>query len=693
LRFRDSERTTPSNGAADAERAPARDLDPEPVSTALGTALRWSPLGLALGVFAIWAARDGGYAPVHWLPGTLFVLGLMVVVVLAEGPPFAARRGLAVASLLFAAYTAWSFLSITWADVKGDAWDGANRTLLYLCTFVLFAWRPIPARVSTVLLGAFVSVTVTIATVDFLRATRSVRPDDFFIVGRLASPISYPNANAALFLAPFLPAIFLASRRTVPIVVRAVMLAAAGLLLDLAILCQSRATLLAVPLVVLGFLAICPGRLRLLPSLAAVTVPAALSTRTLLDVFPAVSKGHNVRAALVDARSVMAWTAVALLVVGAAIALVDRQVRFPRPATRAVGWVVAAAAAVAAVAGPVFLVEHYGDPAGHVRSAWHHFKSAKSTATTNHLASGFSSPRYDLWRVALDEFKASPIHGVGVDNFAVDYLRLRRTADEPVHPHSLELRVIAQTGLVGAALFGGFLALALLAVAQALRRQGPAVGGLAVASLSVFAYWLVHGSVDWFWEVPALGAPAFAFLAVAAQTVAREPVRTRPRLSVFREVPVVLIALAAAAGLTFPWLAAKEVDSAAAEWSADPAAAFHSLDLARGLNPLTDRADLIAGVIASRLRDRQRERAAFDRVLERNPKDWYARFELALLDAQEGKKAAALSGLAQVRRLNPREPLIPLVRAEIRKGEHVSQATIDRYFRARTATLTGLRQR
>jgi hypothetical protein len=630
---------------------------------------------------------------VHWLPGTLFVLGLTVVVVLAEAPPFAGRRVLAAASLLFAAYTAWSFLSISWADVKGDAWDGANRTLLYLCTFVLFAWRPIPARVVTVLLGAFVAGTATIGTIDFLRATHSGRPDDFFIAGRLATPISYPNASAALFLAPFLPAIFLASRRSVPIVVRAVMLAAAGLLLELAILCQSRATLVAVPLVVLGFLAICPGRLRSLLSLAAVTIPAALSTRTLLDVFPAVSEGHDVHAALVNARSVIAWSAIALLVAGAAIVLVDRLVRVPRGATRAVGWAVTAAAVVAVVAGPVFLVRHYGDPAGHVRSAWHQFKSEKSTATTNHLSSGFSSPRYDLWRVALDEFKASPVKGVGVDNFAVDYLRLRRTADEPVHPHSLELRVIAQTGLVGAALFGGFLVLALLAVFQALRRHGRAVAGLAVSSLAVFAYWFVHGSVDWFWEVPALGAPAFAFLAVAAQAVPGEPARERPRLSVFREVPVVLVAVVAAAGLVLPWLAAKEIDSAAAGWSADPQAAFHSLDVARDLNPLSDRADLIAGVIASRLRDRQRERAAFDRVLERNPADWYARFELALLDAQEGRKAAALSALAEVRRLNPREPLIPLVRAEIRKGEHVSQATIDRYFRARTATLTGLRQR
>ena len=47
-----------------------------------------------------------------------------------------------VALACLAAYTALSFLSILWAAVPGDAWEGADRTLLYLCVFTLFAlWR------------------------------------------------------------------------------------------------------------------------------------------------------------------------------------------------------------------------------------------------------------------------------------------------------------------------------------------------------------------------------------------------------------------------------------------------------------------------------------------------------------------------------------------------------------------------
>ena len=37
----------------------------------------------------------------------------------------------------------------------------------------------------------------------------------------------------------------------------------------------------------------------------------------------------------------------------------------------------------------------------------------------------------------------------------------------------------------------------------------------------VFAYWVVHGSVDWLWEYPGLGGPAFALLGVAVALAGR----------------------------------------------------------------------------------------------------------------------------------------------------------------------------
>ena len=74
------------------------------------------------------------------------MLALLAIAVGVLGlRPAAISAPVKVALAALAAYTALSFLSILWADVPGDAWEGANRTLLYLLVFALFACWP-PAR-------------------------------------------------------------------------------------------------------------------------------------------------------------------------------------------------------------------------------------------------------------------------------------------------------------------------------------------------------------------------------------------------------------------------------------------------------------------------------------------------------------------------------------------------------------------
>src|SRR5205809_2092663 len=111
---------------------------------------------LAVALFVVWAYRDGGYPATTWYPGALFVLGLLAVVLAAwpgarRGTPRAVRWSLA----FFAAYTAWTFVSISWAQSKGDAWDGANRTLFLLSVYALFALLPWRRTGAMALLGLY----------------------------------------------------------------------------------------------------------------------------------------------------------------------------------------------------------------------------------------------------------------------------------------------------------------------------------------------------------------------------------------------------------------------------------------------------------------------------------------------------------------------------------------------------------
>src|SRR5258707_13640721 len=96
------------------------------------------PALAAIALFVVWATDQGGSPVTHWGPGGLVVLGLLGIAVFAVGLrareiPLAVRIALGC----LAGYTALSFLSIAWAAVPGDAWEGADRTLLYLLVFAL----------------------------------------------------------------------------------------------------------------------------------------------------------------------------------------------------------------------------------------------------------------------------------------------------------------------------------------------------------------------------------------------------------------------------------------------------------------------------------------------------------------------------------------------------------------------------
>src|SRR5208282_6780207 len=95
-----------------------------------------------------------------------------------------------------------------------------------------------------------------------------------------------------------------------------------------------------------------------------------------------------------------------------------------------------------------------GNPVTRVRHGWDTFKSgyAATNSSGSRLTSGLGSNRYDFYRVALDEFAAHPLLGIGADNFQQQYLAHGRSRETPHYPHSVELRTLTETGLVGALL-------------------------------------------------------------------------------------------------------------------------------------------------------------------------------------------------------------------------------------------------
>jgi uncharacterized membrane protein YsdA (DUF1294 family) len=454
-------------------------------------------------------------------------------------------------------------------------------------------------------------------------------------------------------------------------------------LVELALLCQSRGSVVALPVTAAVYLVLVPGRSRALVAALPPAIAVLLTHRALLHVFPALRDGVGVSGAVGDARNAVLISAFGGLAAGVAIATADRYVAAPD--LRRIGERVVVAGALLAVAvGIVVALAGFRHPEQRVERAWAAFKDTQPATRKSYFANGLGGNRYDAWRVALLEFRSAPLAGQGVDNFAADYLRSRRSLEEPTYPHSIELRLLSQTGLIGAALFLAFIAA--LAVVLRRMRQLPAsrraVAGTAVAMAT---YWFVHGSGDWFWEIPALGGLAFACLGIAVSVVS--PVRgtTLPRR--YRAAAleaVAVVALGIGVSFFFPWLAAQETVSAALSWRDNPATAYARLDTASRLNPLSDRPKLVEGAIASRLGDRTRMKQAFTEALRRNPQDWYAHLELAVVAVQEGRAADAREQLAVARRLDPREPAIERVDVAIRTGKPLHASELDRLFLART---------
>jgi tetratricopeptide (TPR) repeat protein len=142
---------------------------------------------------------------------------------------------------------------------------------------------------------------------------------------------------------------------------------------------------------------------------------------------------------------------------------------------------------------------------------------------------------------------------------------------------------------------------------------------------------------------------------------------------------------------TFPGLAALEVERAVQAWPEAPDRAFSRLEQARRFNPLSERPDVVAGALAQRADQPDRARIAFQRVLERNPDDWYAHLQLALLDAADGRRNEAISHLVRARSLNPREPALRDAEAALFAGALLRQRLVLRVDRLAVRSPLGRR--
>ena len=180
--------------------------------------------------------------------------------------------------------------------------------------------------------------------------------------------------------------------------------------------------------------------------------------------------------------------------------------------------------------------------------------------------------------------------------------------------------------------------------------------GVALLPLVV---WLVHGSIDWFWEFPVLSVPALAFAGAASALGGRTAAAAgsrRPRA--VRLSVTALLGAGALAAVAIAYAGAHEIQRATTVWPSRPAQAYAELHSAANLMGFDAQIYLIEGSIALDYGEAGAARHWFEQAERHDDEEWLAPFVLGLLAGERGARAESEAQLRRALRLNPGEQII-----------------------------------
>jgi hypothetical protein len=616
----------------------ARPVVPLP---GLAQVARLAPTALLLlGALRLaWSGR-GSIAGSDWLGWAVAALVLLAVVLAFDGARRPSRAGLVSLGGLVG-LALWTFVSVAWSPAPALGRDEGFLVLLYAAAFAipLVTLRTAADRLWAT--GLTVAALGGLSVAIGLRLRLADDPNALYAYGRLAFPLTYANAQAALVAVGFWPAVALAARQRGSVALRAGALAAAVAILSSSLLAQSKGSAVGLAVSAVVFFALSPLRLRALVPTAVAVLLTAAAFGALTAPFRAETEAQRADA-IRHAGTVVVLLTLAALAVGAAYVLLDRRLVLSPRARRAAGLATLAALGVAVTVGLALFVARVDSPTTFLGDKWRSFKTLPVSERTGTHFGSLGSNRYDFWRVALHEFADHPVAGIGARGFQAAYLVERRAGEEPARAHSLPLDVLAETGLVGFALLALGVGVALVAL---LVRGRAAAGAAALAAAGV--YFVVHFSVDWIWTFPAAGVPLFLLLGTGlASASARRLPRRASRAAA--AVVVVMAALAAT-----PWLSARLSERAPSQPTRDRA--LRDVRLAKRLDPLSTRPYMVDRTLAPTLADRLPPVRA---AVAKEPRSWALHYLLALDALAAGRRGEARSELQIAERLNPREPAI-----------------------------------
>jgi O-antigen ligase len=606
-------------------------------------------VGLLLLVSGWW---DSAFDLRYWAPLTILSLALLLAQLLVGGWQLRGDGPLTVATAAIWVFVLFVALSAAWSQSAALAWEEAARTAFYAALWTLTvgagaagAWRN--------RLGAGLSIGIAaVATVTLVGLL--IDPDPLFLAGRLDSPVGYRNGTAALFAFGFWPLSGFAARRGASSGLRGAAFAFAVLALGLAFLTQSRGVLLGLVLGGVVSLAIGPDRLRRAWLAIAAAAAIAVVSGPLLTPYDAFVDGAVTVPGgdIQDAATALLLTCAAAFVASTFVFVFDNGLRSSGidRRMRVVG--VAVLAVLALGAGAAGLAK-IGNPVSYADGKLKEFKDVEPAAVSGSTRLGtVGGQRSDLWRVAWDQFRDHPLAGAGAGSYQFAYYRDRHTDRNLSDTHSLPLRLLADTGLIGALLFAVWLVAMAIAIArrarEAIGTERMWVAGLAAAGVTLLAQCLV----DWLWLLPGLLGLAVLALGIAAGGQQAEPRAAPGRWSPARAAAAAALA-AVMVSVTFLYLSDLYVRKARVDALDSPRTELTSARTAAWFNPLAVTPLYLQASALEGEGDRAAAKEALRDALDREPDNFVTLALLGDFEVRGGDGVAARKYYRRALLLNP----------------------------------------
>jgi hypothetical protein len=579
---------------------------------------------------------------------------LVLRVTLARRPFGGWSLAVGLASGALAGLAVWILASVAWSHAPARATLEFDRTLLYL--IVLTLTGSVAARVGDLAM-LLRWTTAAFAAIALAGLLPRLAPETFPITQgllpeRISHPLTYWNAMGIACALGVVLTLHLTSSASEP---RTIRVLAAPLLAPIAVtlyLTFSRGGIWALPvgLVLYAVLARPRGLLLALPCAvapAAVAVKVAygadLLARVDYDSAVAAPQAHHLTVVLVICAIVAAVLRAAALPLDARLEALDvpRALRF------------ALVGGLAVVLGAGALAAHVPRRIADARATFSRGQYlAGSADLRTRLTSAVDNGRIDDWRVALDGFRQSPLHGTGAGTYRLTWEKHRPAPPLQITDgHSLYLETLSELGVPGLVLV--VLALGTLLAGGVMRLRGPErhAAGAMLAGGTMLA---IHAGVDWDWEMPALFVWLFGAGGVAL--AAREGAE---RVGSLGRTTRVVAALAVIVLAITPWLIWRSqgpLERAQDAFAAGdcPAAIDAALTATERFGVRPEPWEVLAYCDARAGQDALATRA-MDAAHARDPRNWRYVYGQAIMAGVSGRDPRPLA--AQALRLNPLEPL------------------------------------